>query len=219
MQTFSFCLSAFRFCYAAVFVLTLLSCRSDGELEPMTVQWSPWHFWYLGEWKLFETLGEALHLLLKAAKQLAFFYIFKVASCWNEFAHWSVLSGYKFWKPTLCNAVVHPWEIILISTSKRNSAFKNKGSFNSDGQLCASVRLWRWSTAAVEISKALFDATVRLCSLCHGSSQQVSSGACLCLRWFWKICLCIALFCPLDTRLASAIYYFHIFSIFSPWME
>lgn len=41
---FHFVSLAFRFCYAAVFVLTLLSCRSDGELEPMTVQCSPWHF-------------------------------------------------------------------------------------------------------------------------------------------------------------------------------
>lgn len=117
--------------------------------------------------------GRGTSSATKGSKAVGLFYIFKVASCWNEFAHWSVLSGYKFWKPTLCNAVVHPWEIILFSTSKRNSAFKNMGSFNSDGQLCASVRLWRWSIAAVEISKALFDATVRLCSLCHGSSQQV----------------------------------------------
>lgn len=29
---------------------------------------------------------------------------------------------------------------------------------------------------AVEIAKALFDATVRLCPMCHGSSQQVLIG-------------------------------------------
>lgn len=46
-------------------------------------------------------------------------------------------------KPALLNA----WEIILISTSRRNKAFENKGSFNSGVQLCASVRLWRWSIA------------------------------------------------------------------------
>lgn len=147
MQTFSFCLYAFRFWYAAVLVLTLLSCRNDGELEPMTVQWSRWHFWYLGEWKLFETVGKALYLLKKAANQLAFL-DFKVASCWNEFAHWSVLSGYKFWKPTPYNTVVHACKIILISTSMRNTAFEKEGSFNSGMQLCTRVRFWRWNVAA-----------------------------------------------------------------------
>lgn len=126
MQTFSFCLYAFRFWYAAVLVLTLLSCRNDGQLDPMTVQWSRWHFWYLGEWKLFETVGKALYLLKKAANQLAFL-DFKVASCWNEFAHWSVLSGYKFWKPTPCKTVVHACKIILISTNMRNTAFEKEG--------------------------------------------------------------------------------------------
>lgn len=147
MQTFSFCLCAFRFWYAAVFVLTLLSCRNDGELEPMTVQWSRWHFWYLGEWKLFEIVVKALYLLQKAANVLTFS-DFEVAFCWNEFAHWSVLSGCKFWKPMPHKTVVRARNIILISTSMRNTAFEKEGSFNSGIQLCTSVRFWRWSVAA-----------------------------------------------------------------------
>lgn len=55
---------------------------------------------------------------------------------------------------------------------------------------------------AVEISKALFDATVGLCPLCHGSSQQVLIRGMFVPEVILEdLALLIACFCPLDTRL------------------
>lgn len=216
MQTFSFCLRAFRFWYAAVFVLTLLSCRNDGELEPMTVQWSRWHFWYLGEWNLFETVGKALFLPQKAANQLAFLH-FKVASCWNKFACWSVLWGCKFWKPAPRKAVLCACKVIVLPTSMRHTAFEKEGSSSSGVQLCTRASGDGPLQRVLGCARFIWckSEIVSFVSL----TQPTSSHRGHICAWGWSgrsICVNSPFFSLGYQTVASAIYDFKAFSILQP---